>query len=70
MGAGSGNTSTQVMAAILKKMGVETGADYYALMEAGEKYVRPLITHSLEVTNESLILGYPRDLLQALPSRS
>lgn len=58
MGAGSGNASTQVMAAVLKKMGVETGADYYALMEAGEKYVRPLITHSLEVTNESLILGY------------
>lgn len=58
LGAGCGNTSTQVLSAVLKKAGIETGTDYYELIETGEKYVRPLIKHSLEVTNEALILGY------------
>ncbi len=58
LGAGSGNTPTEALVASLKKMEVETGCDFFKLMETGEKYVRPLIEHTLEVTNESLILGY------------
>ena len=58
LGAGSGNAQSEVLAAVLKKAGIETGADFYALMDVGERYVRPLIKHSLEVTNESLIMGY------------
>lgn len=57
-GAGCGNTSTQGIAAVLAKAGIDTGCDWYALADAGQKYVRPLINRSLEVTNESLILGY------------
>ncbi len=57
-GAGCGNTSTQVVAAVLHKMGIDTGTDWYELVETGERYVRPLINRSLEVTNEALILGY------------
>jgi len=56
-GAGCGNTSTQNIAAVLAKAGIDTGADWYKLAEAGQKYVRPLVNHSLEVTNEALVLG-------------
>jgi len=56
-GAGCGNTSTQGIAAVLEKAGIDTGCDWYRLMEVGEKHLRPLITHSLEVTNEALTLG-------------
>lgn len=58
LGAGSGNTPIQAISAVLSKMGINTNTDYYSLIEAGEKYVRPLVKHSLEVTNESIILGH------------
>ena len=43
---------------VLDKMGIETGTDLYALMDVAEQTVRPLIQHSLEITNESVTLGY------------
>lgn len=58
LGAGCGNAQSEVLAAILHKAGVETGCDFYALMDVGERFVRPLIKHPLEATNESLIMGY------------
>jgi 4-hydroxy-2-oxovalerate aldolase len=57
LGAGCGNTNTQAVVAVLDKMGIHTGVDVYTLMEYSGRYVRPLIRHSLEVTNESIILG-------------
>lgn len=57
-GAGSGNGNMQAIAAVLNKMGYETNADVYKLMEVGETHVRPLVQHSLEITNDSIMLGY------------
>lgn len=57
-GAGCGNANHQALVAVLRKMGLDTGTDLYALMDVAEKEVRPLIKHSLEITNESVILGY------------
>ncbi len=57
-GAGSGNGNMQAIAAVLNKMGYETNADIYELLEVGEKYVRPLVQNSLEITNDSVMLGY------------
>ena len=57
-GAGCGNGNIQAITAVLDKMGIQTGADLYALMDVAEQYVRPLIKHSLEITNESVTLGY------------
>lgn len=57
-GAGCGNGNIQAIAAVLDKMGVKTGADIYALMDVAEQSVRPTIHHSLEITNESITLGY------------
>lgn len=57
-GAGSGNGNIQAIAAVLNKMGYDTNTDIYDLMDVGKKYVRPLIKNSLEITNESIMLGY------------
>lgn len=58
LGAGCGNGNLQGIVAVLNKMGYDTGVDFYKLLETGKDFVRPLIQHSLEVTYESLILGY------------
>ncbi len=58
LGAGSGNGNTQAIVACLGKMGVDTGCDLYKLIDVGGKAVRPMIQHSLEITGESIILGY------------
>lgn len=58
IGAGCGNTPTEPLVAVLNKMKVNTGCDLFKLLDVGAKYVKPLIQHSLEVNNESVILGY------------
>lgn len=58
LGAGSGNGNTAAIVAVLNKYHIETGCDMYTLIELGKKVVRPLIQHSLEITGESIILGY------------
>ncbi len=58
LGAGSGNGNMQAIVAVLNRMGIKTNADVYELMELGKNYVRPIIKHSLEITNESILLGY------------
>ena len=57
LGAGSGNGCTQAIVAVLEKMQVETGCDFYILCEAADKYVVPIMQRPLEVTSESCTLG-------------
>ncbi len=58
LGAGCGNTPTEVLAAVFSKMGVDTGCDMFKLMDIGEKYILPIKPRPIEVTNEAVILGY------------
>lgn len=58
LGAGCGNGNLQAIVAVLNKMGIETGVDLYKLIEVGKNEVRPIIEHSLEITGESILLGY------------
>lgn len=58
LGAGSGNAVTQAIVAALDKMGIETGCDLYKLLDVGSKVIRPLVPHPLEITGESITLGY------------
>jgi isopropylmalate/homocitrate/citramalate synthase len=37
MGAGAGNTPTEVLVAVLDKLGYETGVDLYAVMDAAKE---------------------------------
>ena len=57
LGAGSGNGCTQAIVAVLEKMHVETGCDFYELCDVTDKYVVPIIQRPLEVTSESCTLG-------------
>lgn len=58
MGAGAGNTPTEVLAAVLDKLGYETGVDLYAVMDAAEDVVRPLLQRPQVIDKAALSLGY------------
>lgn len=58
LGAGAGNAATEVLAAALDKAGVETGADLFALMDAAEDVVAPLLPRPQIIDRASLVLGY------------
>lgn len=58
MGAGAGNTPTEVLVAVLDKLGYETGVDLYAIMDAAEDVVRPLMQRPQVIDKSSLSLGY------------
>lgn len=58
MGAGAGNTPTEIMVAVLDKLGVDTGIDVLAVMDAAEEVVRPILSRTPVVDRAALILGY------------
>lgn len=58
MGAGAGNAATEVLVAVLDKMGYETGIDLYALMDAAEDVMRPVMRRPQVIDKASLSLGY------------
>ena len=58
LGAGSGNTQTEVMVAVLERMGYQTGIDLYNIMDVANDVVANYMPRSQEVTGSSLIMGY------------
>lgn len=58
LGAGSGNTQTEVLAAVLDKIGYHTNIDLYKLMDTAENIVQPLMKRPQAIDNASLMLGY------------
>lgn len=58
LGAGAGNTQTEVLAAVLDKKGIETGINIYQLMDVAEEIVAPILQKPQEITRDSLVLGY------------
>jgi len=58
LGAGAGNTQTEVLLAVLDRMGMDVGIDLYKMMDLAENVVGPLIPGSQEIRKGSLILGY------------
>lgn len=58
LGAGAGNTQTEVLVAVLDRMGMETGIDLYKIMDIAEDLVAPILPKPQEITKDSLILGY------------
>ncbi|KKM11360.1 4-hydroxy-2-oxopentanoic acid aldolase [Clostridiales bacterium PH28_bin88] len=58
LGAGAGNTPTEVLVAVLDRLGYETGVDLYAIMDAAEDVVRPLMRRPQVIDKAALSLGY------------
>ena len=58
LGAGAGNTQTEVMVAVLEKMGYETGIDLYELIDTANNVIAPIMQQPQEITGGSLILGH------------
>lgn len=58
LGAGAGNTPTEIFVAVCDRAGIETGVDTFALMDAAEDVVRPLLPRAQVVDRASLLLGY------------
>ncbi|KIL35827.1 4-hydroxy-2-oxopentanoic acid aldolase [Cohnella kolymensis] len=58
LGAGAGNTQTEVLIAVLENMGIKTGIDLYKLMDTAEEVIAPLLQSPQEITRDNLVLGY------------
>ncbi len=58
MGAGSGNAQTEVLVAVLKKLGYETGVDLYRIMDAADDVVARHMKRPQVIDRNSLSLGY------------
>jgi 4-hydroxy 2-oxovalerate aldolase len=58
MGAGSGNTSTEVLVAVLDKMGYETSIDLWKIMDVAEELVKPIMLKPVRIGKASLTMGY------------
>jgi 4-hydroxy-2-oxovalerate/4-hydroxy-2-oxohexanoate aldolase len=57
-GAGSGNTATEVLVAVLNRMGVETGVDLNKIEDAAEDIALPIMGKPTRISRDSLTLGY------------
>lgn len=58
LGAGAGNTQTEVLVGVLERLGLKTGIDFYKMMDLAEEIVAPILKTPQEITKGSLILGY------------
>lgn len=58
LGAGAGNTQLEVLAGVLQRKGIETGLDFYGLIDASEQAVAPIMLRPQVVDGGSLLLGY------------
>jgi 4-hydroxy 2-oxovalerate aldolase len=61
LGAGAGNTPTEMLIAVMNRMGYEHGGDLYKAMDASEKILIPALkAKGIEINSQldSLIIGY------------
>jgi 4-hydroxy 2-oxovalerate aldolase len=57
-GAGSGNTQTEALAAVLDRLGYRTGIDPLKMFDVAEDVVRPVMDGECLLDRMSLIMGY------------
>ncbi|MBC6975041.1 4-hydroxy-2-oxovalerate aldolase [Bacillus sp. Xin] len=58
LGAGAGNAQTEVLLAVLDRMGYKPDIDLYKMMDLAEDIVAPLLPGPQEIQKGSLVMGY------------
>jgi 4-hydroxy 2-oxovalerate aldolase len=58
LGAGAGNSPTEVLAAAFERLNIHTGTDIQGLMAAAEDVVKPIITRMPIMDRASIMQGY------------
>jgi 4-hydroxy-2-oxovalerate aldolase len=58
LGAAAGNCQTEVITAVLKKMGYETGIDLYKIMDVADDILVPKMHRPIVIDKNSLMIGY------------
>jgi 4-hydroxy 2-oxovalerate aldolase len=58
LGAGSGNSPTEVLAAVFDRMGVDTGVNTAALLDAAEEVVRPYLPRWPKMDRNAIVQGW------------
>ncbi len=58
LGAGAGNAQIELLAGVLRRNGIETGADFYGLMDLAQDVVEPMMLRPQIIDNGSMMLGY------------
>jgi len=58
LGAGSGNTQTEVLIAVLERLGIQTGVNLYDIIDVANNVVAPYLPRPQEISGSSLIMGY------------
>ena len=57
-GAGAGNTPCEALVAVCDRLGIRTGIDTFALFDAAEDSVRPVMDGECVLDRMSLVMGY------------
>jgi 4-hydroxy 2-oxovalerate aldolase len=57
-GAGAGNTPVEAFVGVCDKLGIRTGVDFFAIVDAAEDVVRPVMPEECQLDRLALIMGY------------
>ncbi len=58
LGAGAGNAPTELLAAVLEKLGLNPGLDVFKLMDAAEFIIAPMMPYQPIPNRDAISLGY------------
>ncbi|MGE7601607.1 4-hydroxy-2-oxovalerate aldolase [Peribacillus sp. NPDC097675] len=58
LGAGSGNTQTEALVAVLDRLHIQTGIDLYKIIDTANNTVAPILPRPQEISGSSLMMGY------------
>src|SRR5258708_25815116 len=58
LGAGAGNAPTELLAAVLEKVGLNPGLDVHKLMDAAEYVIAPMMPYQPIPNRDAITIGY------------